>query len=173
MGINWSLAGHPERRTLFGETDEEINAQCKLLIENGMNVVLCIGETADEHEKNLVGPICEMQLKKGLAGVTPQQMSQVTIAYLPIWAVGTGKVATPEYAQQIHTICRNILRYMHNSDVADATRILYGGSVSPDTIDALMAQPDVDGALVARACLNAESFGRIINFAAEYAEAYQ
>lgn len=164
MGCQWALAGHSERRTINKETDEHINAQCRMLIENGMNVILCIGETDDEFEKNLVGPICEIQLKKGLAGVSPEDMSKVTIAYEPIWAIGTGKVATPEIAQTVHQTCRFILEEMYGDEIASETRILYGGSVSPESVDGLMAKPDIDGALVGGASLSAESFGRIINF---------
>jgi triosephosphate isomerase len=164
MGCHWALAGHSERRTINKETNEEINAQCRMLIENGMNVILCIGETDDEFEKNLVGPICEIQLKKGLAGVSPEDMSQVTIAYEPIWAIGTGKVATPEIAQTVHQTCRSILKEMYGDKIAYETRILYGGSVSPESVDGLLAKPDIDGALVGGASLSAESFGRIINF---------
>ena len=174
MGINWALAGHSERRTQLQETDAEINAQCKLLIANGMNVILCIGETDEEYEKNLVKAVCEVQLKKGLAGVSAEQMSQVTLAYEPVWAIGTGKVATPEIAQEVHATCRDILRDMYGDTIADETRILYGGSVSAESIDGLMAKKDVDGALVGGASLNAEGFGRIINFvsAPEMVEAY-
>jgi triosephosphate isomerase len=164
MGCHWALAGHSERRTINMETDEDINAQCRMLIDNGMNVILCIGETEDDFEKNLVGPICEIQLKKGLAGVSPEDMSKVTIAYEPIWAIGTGKVATPEIAQTVHQTCRSILKEMYGDKIASETRILYGGSVSPESVDGLLAKPDIDGALVGGASLSAESFGRIINF---------
>jgi triosephosphate isomerase (TIM) len=173
MGIDWCLAGHSERRALYNEDDGNINAQVKVLIEVGMNVVLCIGESADEYENELARAICEVQLRKGLAGVTADQMKLVTIAYEPVWAIGTGKVATPEIAQIIHSVCRNILRDMYGSAIADSTRILYGGSVSPDSVDGLMSKPDIDGALVGGASLSAQSFGRIINFVpaqqAEYA----
>jgi len=164
MGIKWALVGHSERRTLYGESDEDSNAQCKLLVQNGMNVVLCIGETEKEYDMNLVGSVCEVQLKKGLSGITAQQMSQVTIAYEPIWAIGTGKVATPEIAQDVHAKCRAILKDMYGDSVAEETRILYGGSVTPESVDGLMAKPDIDGTLVGGASLNADSFGRIINF---------
>jgi triosephosphate isomerase len=164
MGIEWALAGHSERRTINKESDEEINEQCLKLIEQGMNVILCIGETEAEFEKNLVGSICEIQLKKGLSGVSAEDMSKVTVAYEPIWAIGTGKVATPEIAQDVHAVCRGILEQMYGSQVADDTRILYGGSVSPTTVDGLMAKPDIDGALVGGASLSIESFGRIVNF---------
>ena len=164
MGVEWALAGHSERRVIFKETDEDINAQCRMLIENGMNVVLCIGETEEEFEKDLVGPVCEVQLKKGLAGIAPEDMDKVTIAYEPVWAIGTGKVATPEIAQSVHAICRGILTDMFGSEIAEQTRILYGGSVSPESVDGLLAKPDIDGALVGGASLDASKFGRIINF---------
>jgi triosephosphate isomerase len=164
MGIEWSLAGHSERRTLNGESDEYINAQCKILVENGMNVVLCIGETLEEFEKSLVDAVCEVQLKKGLEGIGAEQMSSVVIAYEPVWAIGTGKVATPEIAQSVHKSIRQILDKMYGSEVADSTKILYGGSVSADSVDGLLAQPDIDGGLVGGASLDATSFGRIINF---------
>ena len=166
MGIEWSLAGHSERRTLNGETDEDINAQCKILIENDMNVVLCIGETLEEFEKSLVDSVCEIQLKKGLEGISAEQMSSVTIAYEPVWAIGTGKVATPEIAQSVHKSIRQILEKMYGPAVADSTRILYGGSVSADSVDGLLSQPDIDGGLVGGASLDSSSFGRIINFEA-------
>lgn len=164
MGIEWSLAGHSERRAINGETDEYINAQCKMLIEEDMNVILCVGETDEEFEMNLVGPICEIQLKKGLAGIAKEDMDKVTIAYEPVWAIGTGKVATPEIAQSVHQKIRTILTQMYDVDIADDIRILYGGSVSPDSVDGLLAKPDIDGALVGGASLSVDSFGRIINF---------
>lgn len=164
MGIEWALAGHSERRTINKESDEFINAQCKMLIQQEMNVVLCIGETLDEYEKNLVGPVCEVQLKKGLAGIDSQSMDKVTIAYEPVWAIGTGKVATPEIAQSVHEKIRIILKEMYGEEVANETRVLYGGSVSPESVDGLLAKPDIDGALVGGASLQADGFGRIINF---------
>mmetsp|Transcript_8523 Transcript_8523/g.17691 ORF Transcript_8523/g.17691 Transcript_8523/m.17691 type:complete len:294 (+) Transcript_8523:69-950(+) len=164
LGIEWALAGHSERRTLNGETDEDINAQCKILVENDMNVMLCIGETLEEFEKSLVDAVCEVQLKKGLEGISAEQMSSVTIAYEPVWAIGTGKVATPEIAQSVHKSIRSILERMYGADVADSTRILYGGSVSAESVDGLLAQPDIDGGLVGGASLDSSSFGRIINF---------
>jgi len=164
IGVQWALAGHSERRTINEESDEYINAQCLKLIENDMSVILCIGETEAEFEKDLVGSVCDVQLKKGLAGIKPEEMSRVVIAYEPVWAIGTGKVATPEIAQKVHAICRNILSGMYGEEIANDTKILYGGSVSPDSVDGLLAQPDIDGALVGGASLSGESFGRIINF---------
>ena len=166
IGVEWALAGHSERRTINNESDEYINAQCLKLIETDMSVILCIGETLTEFEKDLAGAVCAVQLKKGLAGVSKETMlaGRVVIAYEPVWAIGTGKVATPEIAQDVHKKCRDILADMYGQDVADEIRILYGGSVSPDSVDGLLAKPDIDGALVGGASLNGESFGRIINF---------
>jgi len=164
IDVNWALAGHSERRTLFAETDDFINGQCLKLIEEGMNVMLCIGETEAEYEQDLAGAVCAVQLKKGLAGITKEQMANVAIAYEPVWAIGTGKVATPEVAQNVHAKCRAILKEMYDQEIADATRILYGGSVSPESVDELMAQPDIDGGLVGGASLDSTKFGRIINY---------
>lgn len=164
IDVQWVLAGHSERRVIFKETDEYINGQCLKLIELGMSVMLCIGESESEYDQNLAGAVCAVQLKKGLAGISKEQMSRVAIAYEPVWAIGTGKVATPEVAQSVHATCRSILADMYDSEVADATRILYGGSVSPESVDELMAQPDIDGALVGGASLDAGKFGRIINY---------
>lgn len=166
IGVQWALAGHSERRTINNESDEYINAQCLKLIETDMSVILCIGETLTEFEKDLAGAVCAVQLKKGLAGVSKETMlsGRVVLAYEPVWAIGTGKVATPEIAQDVHQKCREILAGMYGQDVADEIRILYGGSVSPDSVDGLLAKPDIDGALVGGASLNGEGFGRIINF---------
>lgn len=164
LGVQWALAGHSERRVIFGETDEYINGQCLKLIEMGMSVMLCIGESESEYEQDLAGAVCAVMLKKGLAGVPKEAMSRVAIAYEPVWAIGTGKVATPEIAEKVHQQCRAILAEIYDQETADSTRILYGGSVTPDSVDELMAQPDIDGALVGGASLDSAKFGRIINF---------
>ena len=164
VGVQWALAGHSERRVIFGETDEYINGQCLKLMEQGMSVMLCIGESESEYDQNLAGAVCAVQLKKGLAGISKEEMSRVAIAYEPVWAIGTGKVATPETAQNVHATCRSILSGMYDQETADSVRILYGGSVSPDSVDELMGQPDIDGALVGGASLDSTKFGRIINF---------
>lgn len=164
VGVQWALAGHSERRVIFGETDEYINGQCLKLIEQGMSVMLCIGESESEYDQDLAGAVCAVQLKKGLAGISKEDMSRVAIAYEPVWAIGTGKVATPEVAQSVHEKCRAILTEMYDEEVGEATRVLYGGSVTPESVDELMSQPDIDGALVGGASLDSEKFGRIINF---------
>jgi triosephosphate isomerase len=164
IGVQWALAGHSERRVIYGETDDYINAQCLKLIEQGMSVMLCIGESEAEFEQDLAGSVCAVQLKKGLKGISAQDMSRVAIAYEPVWAIGTGKVATPEIAQKVHAECRAILEEMYDKETADSVRILYGGSVTPESVDELMSQPDIDGALVGGASLDSTKFGRIINF---------
>lgn len=164
IGVQWALAGHSERRTINKETDEYINAQCLKLIAQDMNVILCIGETLAEYNASLVGAVCETQLKKGLMGVSKNDMEKVCIAYEPVWAIGTGKVATPEIAQEVHANIRAILAKMYDVETADKTRILYGGSVTDESVDGLMAKPDIDGCLVGGASLDATKFGRIINF---------
>ena len=164
IGVQWCLAGHSERRTVFGESDEDINAQCLKLIEKGMSVMLCIGESEAEYEADLADAVCTIHLKKGLAGISKEDMSRVAIAYEPVWAIGTGKVATKETAQKVHASCRKILAEMYDQETADSVRILYGGSVTPESVDELMSQPDIDGCLVGGASLDATKFARIINF---------
>jgi len=162
--VKWALAGHSERRVIFGETDEYINAQCLKIIAEGMGVMLCIGESLEEFEQDLAGSVCAVQLKKGLKGVAKEDLDKVVIAYEPVWAIGTGKVATPEIAQNVHAQCREILADMYDREGADSVRILYGGSVTPESVDELMSQPDIDGALVGGASLDSGKFARIINF---------
>eukprot|EP00547_Thalassionema_nitzschioides_P011405 CAMPEP_0194257770 /NCGR_PEP_ID=MMETSP0158-20130606/39860_1 /TAXON_ID=33649 /ORGANISM="Thalassionema nitzschioides, Strain L26-B" /LENGTH=277 /DNA_ID=CAMNT_0038996933 /DNA_START=202 /DNA_END=1035 /DNA_ORIENTATION=+ len=165
IGVTLALVGHSERRTINKETDEDIHAQCRILVEQEMNVILCIGESLEEFEKDLAPAVCAVQLKKALAGMTAEEVtSHITIAYEPVWAIGTGKVATPKIAQTVHETIRGIVRDMYDDDVAARIRILYGGSVTPDSVDGLLSQPDIDGALVGGASLSSNSFGRIINF---------
>mmetsp|Transcript_26576 Transcript_26576/g.56148 ORF Transcript_26576/g.56148 Transcript_26576/m.56148 type:complete len:285 (+) Transcript_26576:80-934(+) len=164
IGVEWALAGHSERRVIYGETDDYINAQCLKIIESGMGAMLCIGESLEEFEQDLAGSVCAVQLKKGLKGVSKEDLEKVAIAYEPVWAIGTGKVATPEIAQDVHAKCRAIIADMYDEEAADSVRILYGGSVTPESVDDLMSQPDIDGALVGGASLDSAKFSRIINF---------
>ncbi|KAL3794826.1 hypothetical protein ACHAW5_004348 [Stephanodiscus triporus] len=159
VGVDWVLAGHSERREIFGETDYYINAQCLKILDEGMSVMLCIGESLAEFEADLAGSVCATQLKKGLKGVRKEDLDRVAIAYEPVWAIGTGEVATPEIAQSVHAKCRDILAGMYDQETANMIRILYGGSVTPDSIDDLMAMPDIDGALVGGASLDIKNFG--------------
>lgn len=159
-----AIVGHSERRQIFLETDQLINKRLKGAIQFGLLTILCIGETLDEREKGHTFQVLEEQLRQGLQTVAPGDMAKVVIAYEPVWAIGTGKTATKEQAQEAHAFIRRVLGGIFEKSVAEHTRILYGGSVKPTNIDELMAQADIDGALVGGAALDAESFGRIINY---------
>ena len=150
---------------VFEETEAEINAKVHLcLAQAGLQIILCVGETDEEYESELLSSVCDCQIKKGLRDVTAADMDRIAIAYEPVWAIGTGKVATKEVAQSVHATCRAIVAEIYGQETADAVRILYGGSVSPESVDELMSMPDIDGALVGGASLDATKFGRIINF---------
>lgn len=159
-----ALAGHSERRQIFGETDDLVNKRLKGGLFFGLQMILCIGETLAEREAGRTFAILEEQLKKGLAGVSADDMAHVVIAYEPVWAIGTGKTASKEQAQEAHAFIRGVLEQIFEKNIAEQTRILYGGSVKPTNVDELMAQADIDGALVGGAALDVKSFGRIINF---------
>jgi triosephosphate isomerase len=164
IGVDYVMLGHSERRALFGETDADINKKLHLcLAEPGLGVILCVGETEDEYESKLLASVCDVQIRKGLKGVSINDLSRIIIAYEPVWAIGTGKVATPEQAQVAHTVIRKTLADMYGYQAADSVRIQYGGSVNPENVDALMSMPDVDGALVGGASLTADSFTRIVD----------
>ncbi len=159
-----AIVGHSERRHILGETDEMINSRVKGGLAGGLIVLLCIGETLAERERGETFRILENQLRKGLADVSAEMMKNVVIAYEPVWAIGTGKTASRKQAQEVHAFLRKLVGEIYEKDLAEQTRILYGGSVKPANIDELMAQVDIDGVLVGGAALDAESFGRIINF---------
>lgn len=159
-----AIVGHSERRQIFGETDELINKRVLGGLRSNLLVILCVGESLQEREENRTFDVLRDQVKKGLAGVESNAMMKVVVAYEPVWAIGTGKTATKEQAQEAHVFIRELLEQMYEKNVAEQTRILYGGSVKPTNVDELMAQPDIDGALVGGAALDSESFGRIIQF---------
>lgn len=163
-GGSAAIVGHSERRQIFGETDELVNKRLKGGLAFDLIMILCVGETLAERETELTFAVLEMQIKKGLADVAATDMDKVVIAYEPVWAIGTGETASNEQAQSAHAFIRGVLEQIFEKNVAEQTRILYGGSVKPTNVDELMAQPDIDGALVGGAALDAESFGRIINF---------
>ena len=163
-GCSHVIVGHSERRQLFGENDDFINRKLRAALEGGLRVILCIGETLAEREADETLEVLSRQVKGGLAGVTTAQMCEVVIAYEPVWAIGTGKVASRDQAQDAHSFIRGLLQGLYDPATAMATRILYGGSVKPDNIDGLMAETDIDGALVGGASLKAEDFTRIIRF---------
>ncbi|VAX35662.1 Triosephosphate isomerase [hydrothermal vent metagenome] len=165
-GVSVVLTGHSERRHVLGETDELVNAKTRAVLDGGLACVLCIGETLDQREAGQTDAVNEAQLRAGLAGVSAEQMASVTIAYEPVWAIGTGKVATPEDAQAAHARCRGVLADLFSEEVAQATRIQYGGSMKPGNAPELLAQPDIDGGLIGGASLVAADFLAIIAAAA-------
>ena len=158
------IVGHSERRQIFGETDEMVNKRVKGGLAFDLMVVFCIGETLEEREEGRTLAVLQEQVTKGLADVSAKDMVHVVVAYEPVWAIGTGKTASKEQAQEVHAFVRGIIEKKYEKTVAEKIRILYGGSVLPINVDELMAQLDIDGALVGGASLDAESFGRIINF---------
>lgn len=163
-GCSHVIIGHSERRQLFGETDGSVNRKVKAAIAAGLNVLLCVGETLQERETGVTFKVVETQMNNGLNGIPEADLGQVVVAYEPVWAIGTGKTATDQQAQEVHAVLRGLVAQLYTQSVADAVRILYGGSVKPDNINGLMSQPDIDGALVGGASLQAESFARIVRF---------
>ncbi|MCI5160716.1 MAG: triose-phosphate isomerase, partial [Candidatus Electrothrix sp. AX5] len=164
VGVDMVILGHSERRHVFGEDNAMVNHRLVGALEFGLTPILCVGETLEEREQGNTFKTVEEQLSQGLKNVQADQMEQVVVAYEPVWAIGTGKTASKEQAQEVHAFIRSTLVTLYKKTLADSVRILYGGSVKPENIDSLMAQPDVDGALVGGAALDAESFARIINF---------
>jgi len=164
LGCEYAIIGHSERRQYYGETDFVVNAKVHTAIKNGIKPILCLGETLDEREKGQAFDAVRLQLELGLAGLDIEAAGNIMIAYEPLWAIGTGKTATDEQAQEMHSFIRKYLAKHFEKEVASKTRILYGGSVKPDNIDGLMAKPDIDGALVGGASLDGESFERIVKF---------
>jgi triosephosphate isomerase len=164
LGGQMAIIGHSERRHVFGESDELINQRLTGALEQGIIPILCIGEKLEERESGQTTKILEAQVRKGLAGILINDSAGIVIAYEPVWAIGTGKTASVDQVQETHAFLRELLAGMYEKDIACQIRILYGGSVNPVNVDALMAQEDVDGALVGGAALDAASFDRIINF---------
>jgi triosephosphate isomerase len=164
VGCAYVIIGHSERRQFYGETDGSVNQKTKTAINAGLTAIVCVGEMLAEREAGNAESVVKRQLEGGLAGLTVADMERIIIAYEPVWAIGTGKTATPEQAQEMHGHIRRTIAEIHGSDVANALRILYGGSVKPDNISSLMSQQDVDGALVGGASLEAESFSKIVNY---------
>ena len=161
-GATYVLLGHSERRHVFGETDEMINKKVHKALDAGLKVILAIGELLEEREAGKTIEVNERQTRKGLEGVTAEQMENVTLAYEPVWAIGTGVTATPDQAQEVHAAVRKIVADMYNQDVADAIRIQYGGSMKPANAAELLGQPDVDGGLIGGAALKVEDFTAIV-----------
>ncbi len=165
-GCNHVIIGHSERRQYFGETDETVNRKIKAALKDGLTVLFCIGETLAEREAERTFDVLKRQVANGLTGIATGQLNNIVIAYEPVWAIGTGKTASDTQAQEAHAFIRNQVAGFYDSETAAAIRILYGGSVKPDNIKGLMAQPDIDGALVGGASLKADSFAAIVNYGA-------
>src|ERR1700723_283850 len=163
-GCKGVLIGHSERRQFFGETDESVNRKVKAALEAKLTPILCVGESLAQRESHLTHSILKRQFEGGLDALTEHEFSRILLAYEPVWAIGTGKTATPEMAAAAHKFIRGEARNKFGPDAASACRILYGGSVKPDNVKGLMAQPEIDGALVGGASLDPASFASIVNF---------
>ncbi|WP_298815279.1 triose-phosphate isomerase [Chloroflexus sp.] len=164
VGCRYVIVGHSERRQYFGESDAFVNRKIRAALAHGLRPIVCVGESKPQRDAGQAEPIVTAQVRAALLDITSDQMTDVVIAYEPIWAIGTGDTATPADAQAMHAAIRATLAELYGADVAAAVRIQYGGSVKPDNIDELMAQPDIDGALVGGASLQAASFLRIIHY---------
>src|SRR5918996_2375903 len=162
LGCRYVLVGHSERRRDLGETDEQISRKVQAALAHGLTPVLCVGETADERRQGLTFTTIEGQLRAGLSGLGPEAIAQVVLAYEPVWAIGTGVNATPLQAAEVHGYLRGLLSELTSKETAQGVRILYGGSVKPENIDSLVAEPEIDGALVGGASLNAQAFIAIV-----------
>ena len=158
LGCRYVILGHSERRTLFGETDAIVNAKTKAALAAGLTPIVCVGETLEEREANRTQAVVTTQVNGSLAGLTAADLEKIVVAYEPVWAIGTGKVATPQQAQEVHALIRGLLGSLASPAVAARVRIQYGGSVKPDNAADLAAQPDIDGALVGGASLKADDF---------------
>jgi triosephosphate isomerase len=164
VGVHYVILGHSERRQYFKETNEEINKKIKMALEYGLFPILCVGERLEEREKGLTFDIIKDHVLGGLSGITKDKATNIVIAYEPVWAIGTGKTATPDQAQEVHKFIRSTLTSLYDAPTAETIRIQYGGSVKPDNAKTLMNMPDIDGALVGGASLKADSFEAIVKF---------
>ncbi len=162
IGVSYVIIGHSERRQYFGETNQTVNKRIKAALKHHLTPIVCVGEVLEEREQNRTFDVIKKQCEEGLAGFTAEEMERMVIAYEPVWAIGTGKTATSAQAQEVHLFIRNLLKKMFNEDVSSKICIQYGGSVKPENIAELIAQPDVDGALVGGASLKADTFAKIV-----------
>jgi len=164
VGCTRVIIGHSERRQYFAESDDTVNRKVKAALNAGLDPILCIGETLDQREGNATFGVLEQQLRRGLADIAVDGMQRLVLAYEPVWAIGTGKTATPEQAQEVHAFIRGLLGELYGKALADDVRIQYGGSVNAGNVQLLMSQSDVDGALVGGASLEASAFAQIASF---------
>jgi triosephosphate isomerase len=166
-GCLYVIIGHSERRQFFAETNESVNKKIKAALKAGLTPIVCVGETLAEREADKTFAVLDGHIKKGLEGLSEEDFLKIVIAYEPVWAIGTGKTATPAQAQEAQNYIRALLKKLYNNEAAEAVRIQYGGSVKPENIVELMQQPDVDGALVGGASLTVEGFSQIVKKASE------
>jgi triosephosphate isomerase len=164
VGCTHAIVGHSERRQYFAETDETVLQRTVAALNAGLTPIVCVGERLEQRESGQTNAVLTAQFEAGIALLSPEQFAKIVIAYEPVWAIGTGKTATPDIAADAHRVLRQQAKSRYGQAAADAVRILYGGSVKPDNIRSLMAQPEIDGALVGGASLEAHSFGGIVNF---------
>jgi triosephosphate isomerase len=164
LNVAYVIAGHSERRELFGETDEMVNKKVRAILAHGMTPILCVGETSAERDAGSTDAKVTGQVRAGLAGVAPAEVAGMVVAYEPIWAIGTGRTASPADAQAVCAVVRGVVHDVAGADAAQSVRVQYGGSVKSDNIAALMAEADVDGALVGGASLDADEFARIVTY---------
>lgn len=162
VGCEYVILGHSERRNIFGETDLVINKKIKKALSAGLKPIFCVGELLEERENGTTNDVIKRQVLKGLEGITADDMKNIIIAYEPVWAIGTGKTATPAQAQEVHEFIRDLIEIEYSLKIANDVTIQYGGSVKPDNAKELLSQKDIDGALVGGACLKADSFLGII-----------
>jgi len=165
-GCSHAILGHSERRHVFGESDEAVGRKSRAALDSGLVPIICLGETLAERESDRTMEVVARQLERALRHLSPSEITAIVLAYEPVWAIGTGRTATPEQAQEVQSQLRKLVAVSHGDEAAGALPILYGGSVKPDNIGPIMAQPDVDGALVGGASLNLDSFLKIIHFPA-------
>jgi triosephosphate isomerase len=163
-GARFVIVGHSERRQFYGESDPIVNRKVRAGLAGGLAVIMCVGETLDQREQGIAENVVSGQLIGGLSGLTASDLDRIIVAYEPVWAIGTGRTATPEQAQEMHAFIRRLFADRYSDQAANEIRILYGGSVKPDNIAGLMSQKDIDGALVGGASLQAESFAKIVNY---------
>ena len=164
VGAKYVIVGHSERRQFYCETDTMVNKKCQAALAANLNVILCIGERLEQREEGIAERVVNGQLSGGLSGLTASDLDRIIVAYEPVWAIGTGRTATPEQAQEMHAFIRRVFADGYSKKAADEMRILYGGSVKPDNVVGLMRQKDIDGALVGGASLKADSFAQIVNY---------
>ena len=164
VGASWVIIGHSERRQYFGETDESVLKKTVAALEAGLRPIVCVGERLAEREAGQTEAVLLKQFQEGIAPLAPELFARIVVAYEPVWAIGTGRTATPEIAADAHRCIRAQIGARYGKDAASAARILYGGSVKPDNIKGLMAQPEIDGALVGGASLDPTGFASIVNF---------